>query len=287
MIRRAAVALVVAGLMFGCGDRAGSTRGVTAEKALRLISLAPHLTELIFSAGAGEYLVGAVAYSDYPVAARSVPRIGDAFAVDLERLTALAPTHVLAWAGGNPETLLQQLEGRGFNVVRFETPTLDAAADHVRRLGALAGTSTVADASAAQYGAALDELRQRYAEAPIVSAFVQVASQPLYTISDRHTIAQMLRVCGGRNVFANVTGLAAIVSAEAVVAADPQVMISTESMASMALWRRFNGRAVQSDQLHVVEADVVTRASLRMIDGTRQICSALDKARAVPSVAGQ
>ncbi|MEO1576156.1 MAG: ABC transporter substrate-binding protein, partial [Pseudomonadota bacterium] len=123
-------------------------RDADPDDAVRLVSLGPHLTELAYTAGAGDNLVGAIAYSDYPAEARALPRVGDAFAVDREALVTLRPTHVLAWVGGNPDSMLDTLRNDGFNVVPFETRDLSSVATHLRQLGAISGNAQVADAAA-------------------------------------------------------------------------------------------------------------------------------------------
>lgn len=279
MIRRLWPVLALASLV-GCAAGAEDPRDAeTTADEIRIVSLAPHLTELIYSAGAGDLLVGAVSFSDYPRAARAVPRVGDAFRIDAERLAVLEPTMLFAWEGGNPEAVLERLARDGYRVERFATQGLEGISSNLRRIGRLTGSAAIAEQEAAAFDERLSTLRDRYAGLEPVSVFVQVGEQPLYTVSDRHAIGQIVTLCGGRNVFADVAGLAASVSEESVVAANPQAMITVGSVASLARWQRFDGRAVRAGHLFAVDADAITRDSLRILDGAAQLCEQLERVR--------
>src|SRR5688572_5161853 len=104
----------------------GSLLTAATSPARRIVTLAPHLTELVYTAGAGDRLVGAEAYSDYPEAAKRLPRVGDAFQVDYERLLALKPDLVLVWATGTPEPVIEQLQRMRLRVERIAISNLDA-----------------------------------------------------------------------------------------------------------------------------------------------------------------
>ena len=201
------VAVFVA--LCGCAPAGDAGDAGSDGGNVRLVSLGPHLTELVFSAGAGDRLVGAIAHSDYPAEALSVPRVGDAFALDMERLTELAPTHILAWHGGNSQDMLQALEERDFNVVPIEIEQLDDVAAALRRIGALVGTSAVSDPVARHFEQSLAELAERNRTAVAVTVFVQVAGQPLYTVSDLSPTGQLIQLCGGSNVFGELGTVAA------------------------------------------------------------------------------
>lgn len=265
-------------VLAGCAERDPPS----PAPGVRLVTLGPHLTELVYSAGAGDRLVGAIAHSDYPPEAQSVPRVGDAFAIDDEQLLALAPTHVLAWVGGNPDSMLEQLRARGFNVVPFETRDLSSVATHLRQLGALAGTAQIAGMAATQYEVGLATLRARYADARPISVFVQVASEPLYTVTDLSPAGQLVRACGGRNIFGGLDTPAAAVTEESVVAADPEVMLTIGSRDDLVRWTRFGGSAVRNGQMYAINADHATRASLRLLQGAEEVCALLDRARQAP-----
>jgi len=251
----------------------------------RLVTLAPHLTELVHAVGAGRALVGRDAYSDHPPAARAVPSVGDAFRLDLERLVALRPQAVLAWGGGTPVAVQEKVRAFGIPLVVLEPGTLEDPARHLEWVGALTGRAHEAAAAARGYRAALADLRERHAAAPLLRVFYQVNAQPLYTVNGAQPIGRMIALCGGINPFAALTALAPTVSEEAVIAADPEVILTGAgeggSVAGLrARWGRWPGlAATAADAFHALDADLVTRPGPRMVLGAAAVCAALDEAR--------
>jgi iron complex transport system substrate-binding protein len=262
------------------------TPGVRTEPAptqpARIIALSPHLAELVFDAGAGAALVGGVDHTDHPEAARHVARVGDAFRIDRERVARLQPTLILAWGGGTPRQVIERLRSDGYRVEVIESDSLEAVAGALTRIGELAGTGEVARGRAQAYLRDLRELRLRYGDRPRLRVFFQIAERPLYTVTAEQTIGQLIELCGGTNVFRDLPGLAPVVSVEAVVAADPEVILATADSGAQPLsgWRRFPGiSAVRDGYLYTVDSDLVSRATLRLVDGAREICARLERAR--------
>lgn len=265
----------------GCNSEQAVERIVTTDDPqLRIVSLAPHLTELVYSAGAGDMLVGVIAFSDYPPAALTLPKVGDAFRVDEERLAALKPDLILAWEGGNPRALIDDLRSAGYRIEAFGVGTLERVATNLRRIGALTGRAATADAAANEYSTRLAQLRERYAGEQRLRVFFQTSAQPIYTINAEHAISEALTLCGGVNVFAGVETLSANVSVEAVIAANPEVMIAAGDTAALARWRSYAGlQAVDADNLFGVDPDLIARDSLRIVHGVERICTHLQTAR--------
>ena len=250
---------------------------------LRIVSLAPNLTELTYAAGAGNMLVGTVEYSDYPDAARALPRVGDAWRVDPERVLELRPDLVLAWSSGTPGDTVARLESLGLRVVSIPTFRLADVATALRTIGKIAGTSAVADASAAAFDAAIRRLRAGHAGVQTVSVFIEIDDEPLYTVNGHHVISEVVELCGGRNVFAELPQLAPPVTLEAVLARDPQVILSADDTIAdpQVLWRRWTQvAAVRDGAIYSMSSDTLTRATPRLADGARAVCAALDDARA-------
>ena len=248
----------------------------------RLISLAPNLTEIAYAAGAGSLLVGTVEFSDYPAAAKTLPRIGDAWRVDAERVLELRPDVVLVWPTGTPETTISRLRTLGLNIVEVPTQSLADVPRALRQVGRLAGTLAAAERTARDFETRVAQQRARYAQRPPLSVFIQIDDEPIYTVNGRHVISEVVALCGGRNVFADLPQLAPPISAEAVLAADPQVILSTDDTIEnpLELWNRWPRlRAVRSGNVFKVSSDLVTRASPRLAQGVEVTCSALERAR--------
>ena len=271
-------------MLCGCGGPSEPRTG-SDPPAQRIVSLAPHLTELAYSAGAGAKLVGAVEHSNYPAAARALPRIGDAFRFDFERIAALEPDLVLAWRTGTPMQAIERLGALGFRTEVVATARLVDIAAALRRIGVLAGTEAEAELAAAEFEHALASLVEQNAGAREVLVFYQISLEPLFTINDRHLISELLQACGGRNVFADAGDLAPVVGIEAVLARDPEVIIAAREGGAdeLEFWRRWPDlAAVRRDNLFAVDADLVARATTRSLAGAGEICRALDEARRKP-----
>jgi iron complex transport system substrate-binding protein len=270
---------VLASVLYGFN---GVAAGAPAA-SVRIVSLAPHLTELAFSAGAGDRIVGTVEYSDHPEAARKIPRIGDAFRVDLERVLALRPDVVIAWDSGTPMRTIERMRALGLTVATIATHRLPDVAGALRVIGRIGGVQEEAARAAAQFEMRIAALRAEYRGRSPVSIFVQINDRPIYTINGQHIINEVVELCGGQNVFADLNALAPIVSIEAVIAANPQVILATDDAApdAQAQWRRWSHiDAVQKGNVYTISSDRVARATMRLADGASEVCRTLDTARA-------
>lgn len=275
-----------AGAEVRVNDDAGKTI-VLPRPARRIVSLAPHLTEQLFAIGAGDRIVGTTDFADYPEAAKALPRVARAHNVDLERVAALQPDLIVIWGSGFPPATLAALRRLGVPMVVDEPSTLDAIAASMLRLGTLTAAPGAAEA-AARYRAAIERLRAHYAGRAEVTVFYQIWSQPLMTLGGRHVLSAALRVCGGRNVFEQLTPIAPQVSVEAVLAADPQMIVTAEpggaDRGALDLWKRFPAqRAVAAGQLVTIDADRINRHTPRLADELAVLCERIDAARRAAS----
>jgi iron complex transport system substrate-binding protein len=258
---------------------------VLASPARRVISLAPHLTELMFAVGAGDRVVGTVEYADFPAAARQLPRVGDSALLDLERIVAMKPDLLLVWRHGNSPQQLHRLAALRLPTYTSEARTLADIARTLRDLGVLTATQALAEQRAATFEHAVSELRMRYAGRRRIAVFYQVWNQPLITVNGDHLISQVLALCGADNVFANERLLTPTVTEEAVLMADPDAIVAGWSdsygPAPLDRWRRLRAlRAVRQGHLLQVDPDLLHRQSDRVVLGARELCSQLDGVRA-------
>ncbi|MEM5296515.1 cobalamin-binding protein [Burkholderia sp. JPY481] len=268
-------------------DDSGATVTLAAP-AQRVISLAPHVTELLYAAGGGPKMVGAVSYSDYPPEAKQLPRVGDNKALDLERIVALKPDLIVVWRHGNAQRQLERLRELHVPLFFSEPRRLDDIAVTLTKLGRLLGTSASADAAAAAYRDDIARLRARYANRPVVSVFYQVWDRPLMTLNGEHMISDVITLCGGRNVFADLQPLVPTVSTEAVLAANPQAIVTAApgatqpdtTLPQLDTWRAWPRlAAVANNNLFAIDGDLINRPAPRIAQGARQLCEDLELAR--------
>jgi iron complex transport system substrate-binding protein len=249
-----------------------------ASPATRIVSLSPHLTELLYAAGAGARVVGAVDFSDYPGEAAALPRVGGDAGIDLEALLALRPDLVVAWPNAGSLRAINRLAGLGVPVFRSEPRELEHIASTLERLGVLAGTQLQAGQAVASFRLRAAELERRYAGRPKVRVYYQVWDRPLLTVNGEHLISKVMRLCGGENVFAALPLIVPEIDREAVLRADPEVIVT--SGVGLDAWKGFPGlAAAASGQLHYIPAPLIQRHTPRLLEGAERLCGLLESAR--------
>jgi iron complex transport system substrate-binding protein len=254
-----------------------------ARPAQRIVALAPSLVELAYAAGAGGRLVGAARHSDFPAEARKLPQIGDAARVEFERIAALKPDLILAWRSGNSPADVERLESLGYPVFVSEPARLADVGRVLRAIGTLGGTLPEAQRAAAAFESEIAALRARYAKAATVRVFYLIWHRPLLTVSGAHIISDVIALCGGANVFADVAQLTPNVSMEAVIAAKPQVILGGGSaggeQAFAAQWREAAVEPLRSLPARYIDPDFIQRQTPRIADGAKRVCAALEEVR--------
>lgn len=264
-------------------DDTGATVRLAAP-AQRIVSLAPHLTEVLYAAGAGGKVVGVVEYSNFPEAAKAVRRIGGYSKLDLEAVAALQPDLAVGWEGGNAPASIARLRALGIPVYLSQPGSIDGVARTLERIGALAGTAATAQTAATHYRERLGALRERYAARPPVRTFYQVWKQPLLTVGGGQVISDAIRLCGGTNVFGALKPLAPAVTVEAVLAADPEAIVASGMDEArpewLDDWRQWQTlAAVRRDNLFFVPPDLIQRHTPRLVEGIERLCVQLETAR--------
>ncbi|MBW8759834.1 MAG: ABC transporter substrate-binding protein [Burkholderiales bacterium] len=290
---KARVLVLALGLLLAAVARAGtpSLRLVDdaghevalSHPAQRIIALAPHLTELVYAAGAGRQLVAVGKYSDFPPDALTKPVISDAFAVNYEALAGLKPDLVLVWGSGTPERIKSKLRTLGVQVYEIEIRSVAGLADTLRGIGRLAGTEGVAQARAQAIAADWAALKATYGGRRPVRVFFQLWDAPLMTLNGQHLVSSAIAACGGINVFAELPTLTATVSWEVAVQRDPELVLTAGAPGETGKpgrWSEFKRvSAVAHAQFGHVEGDLLDRSGPRFVDGARELCEAVEHAR--------
>ncbi len=255
--------------------------------ASRIVSLAPHVTELLFAVGAGDVVVGAVEYSDYPDAAKLIPRVGSYHggqSMDLERILILKPDLVVAWQSGNGVAVIEKMRQLGLNVYVTEPREFEQVAVHLERLGVLTGNADTGKIAATDFRQQINRLRNEYSERAPVKMFYQIWHQPLMTINGEHLIGKVIKLCGGDNIFASLPSLAPQVDVEAVVLAAPDVIIASgmahERPQWLEAWQQWPDLpAVANGHTYVIHPDILQRHTPRIAQGAAEMCRLLERGR--------
>ena len=262
----------------------GGTTIRLAAPARRIVSLAPHITELLFAAGAGDRVVGNVEFGEYPVAARTLPKVGGYSRLDLEAIVALKPDLVMGWESGNAQAAVSRLRSIGLVVHISQPNRIEDIAGELELVGKLAGVEASANKAAAAFRERYANLVARFSKRPPVDVFYQVWKQPLMTVNGNQIISDAIRLCGGRNVFAQLPVLAPTVTVEAVIAANPEAILASGMGDSrpewLDDWKRWKTlTAVARDNLYFVPPELIQRHTPRILEGTEILCTHLEKTR--------
>lgn len=250
----------------------------------KIVALSPHLAEMVFTAGAGDKLIATVDHADYPEAAKSIPSLGPYNAWGYEQVLALKPDLVLIWLTANGPHVAERLKQLGLNVYVSEPRDFKTIARTILDIGQLAGTQAIANQHASTFMQAIRHLEIENREKSELSVFYQVWQKPLYTINGDQMISKVIDLCGGRNIFTGLTSLAPVVSFEALLAENPDVIIGgarpAEKQHWLEHWQNWNSlKAVASNNLYFINPDLLNRQTTRILQGARQLCSVLNKAR--------
>ncbi len=264
-------------------DDSGNT--VTLKKpAVRIISLAPHVTESLFSAGAGNKIVGAVSYSDYPEEAKKITRVGGYPSLDIEKIISLKPDLIVAWASGNNTKQVEKLRALNFTVFMSEPRYPQDISNTIQRFGKLAGTEIIASKAANKFLQHYQSLKNQYSNKSKVKVFYQIWNKPIMTISGKHLISEIITLCGGDNVFAKLSSLTPSISMEAVIASKAEIIVSggmgkarPDWIEEWRPWKQLP--AVKNNQLYFIDPALMQRVGPRILFGADRLCEFLDNAR--------
>lgn len=290
MAPRGIVSLCVALLL--CASMPAAARDIQDDRgrklqilspAKRIISIAPHLTEIAFAAGVGDRLIAVSEYSDFPPEAKRLPRVGDGARVDIERILTLKPDLVLAWKSGNQAGDIAKLERLGVRVWVSEPSRLADIARLLRDVAVVAGDAPLGENAARTFEGELTRLRARADERRQhpQRVFYEIWHQPLLTVNGMHMISDAITLCGGKNVFADLPVLTPAVSLEAVLVASPQMVLGGGSANGAAefkaRWASVPLTALRKVPAHFIAPDAIQRQSPRVVEGVRAICRYIEE----------
>ena len=262
-------------------DNFGRTITLTAP-AKRIISLGPHITENLFSAGAGDKIVGVGNHSDYPPAAKTIPSIGDSLAaINLESVLSLSPDLVVAWQTAGNRNDLQKIVRWGIPVYFSEPRNFTDIITNIEKYAYLIGNKNSLP-MVKKLHREIFQVEKQYANLNSQKVFYQIWHNPLITLNGEHYISRALELCGAKNVFADLPIIAPRVSVESVIAADPDIMIigAEDWQKNITMWQKWPAiNAVQRNAFLQVDGKVMHRHTLRMIMGIGNLCKQINQHR--------
>jgi vitamin B12 transport system substrate-binding protein len=252
--------------------------------AQRIIALSPSTVEQLYAIGAGDRIVGTVEYADYPEAAKKIPRVGNYAGIQIEQALALKPDLIVAWKGGNKQADLDKLKSLGVKVHQSQITSISQISHDLRKLGELTGLQQNAERVINDIAKKYRKISQTYATKKTVKVFYQLWHQPLRTIGPDSWIESLLKDCNAINLFSEANAPYPQVSFESVLVKNPQVIIiphhSGNQGAKTEHWSKWPEiDAVKSQQIHVLNGDLLHRFTPRALDGLDTLCQRIDQAR--------
>lgn len=252
-----------------------------AEPAQRIISLAPHTTELLFAAGAGNKVVGVISYSDYPEQAKQVKKVGRFDTIAVETIVSLKPDLIVAWKSGNANAGIQNLLRQGYPIYFSEPATLHAIPEQMIELGKLSGEEATANQAAQAFRQKLKQIQKNYLakshfKQNSATVFFPVSQSPLMTINKNHIIDEILSRCGAVNPFANLSPLTPIISMEQLLVISPKVVVAPSTYQEIGWSVQLKQLpAIKQNRVIYLEADHILRPTPRILLAMESLCEQL------------
>ncbi len=259
--------------LYACGTDKQTNNEDNENKGghVKIITLSPHLAELVYSAGAMDNLIAVVAYSDFPAEVKSIELVGDAFKLDYEKIIALKPDYILTWKGGTPIAVLEKLKSLNLTTIETEINTLADIPETIAQIAKLTQTQDHADIAIDLFNNTLAKIQsKKYSK---TTAFIETYHQPLYTVSGKHWISEAVSVCGYENVFADLPQSSVPVTLESVILKNPQAIINIAKQADKQWLKWQNLLAVKNNQIITIDPDIISRPSMRILEGIKQLCT--------------
>jgi iron complex transport system substrate-binding protein len=225
-----------------------------------------------------------MSFSNYPEAAKKIPRIGSHNTISYESIAKIQPDLILAWGSGNGSEVINKLKSLGFSVYVSEPNKLEGVAATIRKLGILLDAKDKGENEANKFINRLSQLKENYSNRQKISVFYQMSDNPIMTLSGRHLISDVIELCGGFNIFSKAIPIALKVSLESLVRSDPQVVIAGTKKENEEKWlsewaNRISMKAVKNKQVYFIDPDLLIRHGPRIIEGTEKICNYLERSR--------
>jgi len=271
-------------VMVSCtSENSKKEESIIENNSIRVITLSPHLAEMLFNLGALNTLVGVSAYTDFPEELKNLPNIGDAFVLDIEKITILEPDIILAWESGTPRNIVDELVNLGFKVKIIKSKTLEDIASSILLLGDVVGKKNEAKKIANEFKTGIKYLKDTFQKKKKLKVFFQIDEKPIFTIGGSHFISELINICGGINIFSDVKQTAPSISEESVVSRDPEVIFSRDLASNkmkLKIWEKFdNMSAIKLDNLFYLNARELERPTSGLVNAGKEICSKLEQAR--------
>ena len=259
-----------------------STLQANQTSPQRIITLSPHLAELVVLLGAGDRLLGVVEHSDFPEQVKMIPRVGGAAGLDLEQILSIKPDLILAWHGGTRETDIVRLKQLGLRVVSINSETLQDIPDSIKIIGLLLNQQQRATGLIEEFNTRLKQISERNKNRALHRVFIEISSQPLMGLTNRHPFAAGLELCGLINIFPEQDKAAIITDIESVFSRNVEYVLLRQGVTNNEKLARRNFYQINDDRTIVFvsfDEDIAFRQTPRLLDAVIDVCNTVNASK--------
>ena len=241
----------------------------------RYIVTSPELAEIIAAIDGTQNIVGVTAECNYPFSLEQIVKVGNFGKVDFEKIISLNPTLVFT-SGLEQELLTNELQKLDIPTAQFYPKSIDEMVTSIREIGKLIGTEKRANFVADSLQIEIEKIKEKpIGEKP--SVYVEIYNNPIMSVSDKSFVGEVVQTAGGNNIFSELPREYSRVKAEAVIGANPEIIILTcppeitaESIKNRKGWEVIS--AIQNNRIYTaneVNPDLIIRATPRVIEGMK------------------
>ncbi len=252
------------------------------EPAQRVISLAPHATEIAFAAGLGDKLVAVSEMSDYPEQASKLEKVANYQGIKLERILALEPDLVIAWASGNPAKELEKLKQFDVPIYYATTDSLEDIANNIEQLSQYSENPQLGKNAADQFRSQLTVLKKKYNTEEKVRYFYQLSEKPIITVAGENWPSEVFSFCGGENIFTRSGSPYPQVTIEQVIVRQPDVIFTSHhAMSNDGMWSEWKSElsAFKNGHIWSLNSDWLSRPTPRTLYAIAEVCEHFENVR--------
>ncbi|MEN8127962.1 MAG: helical backbone metal receptor [Planctomycetota bacterium] len=279
--------------MNGCAKKSEPADASQSENStMRIISMAPNLTEILFALGVGENIVGVTKFSTYPPEAKEITSVGTFWQPDIEAMLALSPTLMVNLWFDQQAALVSRMERIGCEVLTLRIETIEQLHQAILAIGQAVEKEQVAQVMVQRLRDKQTEMTSRYADRPKPKVLWVIQRYPLRVAGRDTFINELIEMAGGVNAIGPTMTQYPPVNTEAVIGSMPDVIIEpvmdpeqfdTQQSSAAEFYHRFEiVPAVQNGRIHIIDGDVVSRLGPRLDEAAELIAECLWKDESSP-----
>lgn len=240
----------------------------------RIVSLAPNITEILFSLGLDEEIVGVTIHCNFPEKVKTKPKIGSYINVDFEKIVSLKPDLIIATAVGNTRDMVERLEKLGFPTYVIFPKKIQDIMKSISNIGNIVNREKQANEIVQIMQKRLNKVKELTKGLPRPKVFLQIGEAPMVTVGKGSFGDDLINLSGGENIAGSEKEMYPRLAMEEIIKRSPEVIIIStmnpkgnyqKIIINWSRWKTIP--AVKNRRIHLIDSDLIDRPSPRIIDG--------------------